>query len=146
MAFWVNYIIRTALILEVSPPLAALLHTLSRPWKPQLTRQPAGLYRSTSTDRKQQLTLSTTDRLTCQRQILRSPGFHNTVRRIHRKVQDQRYGRDPNEPLHPGEATELPGPNDNKSFPKYFVEELMNQFRGSPTNPPPPPGPPRKPR
>ncbi|KAK2596522.1 hypothetical protein N8I77_013409 [Diaporthe amygdali] len=78
--------------------------------------------------------------------ILRSPGFHSTVRRIHRKVQDQRHGRDPNEPLHPGEATELPGANENKSFPKYFVEELMNQFRGSPTNPPPPPGPPRKPR
>ncbi|KAG6355051.1 hypothetical protein INS49_004132 [Diaporthe citri] len=100
MAFWVNYIIRTALILED--------YIVER--------------------------------------ILRSPGFHNTVRRIHRKVQDQRHGRDPNEPLRPGEATELPGPNENKSFPKYFVEELMNQFRGSPTNPQPPPGPPRKPR
>ncbi|KAG8162133.1 hypothetical protein KVR01_007898 [Diaporthe batatas] len=100
MAFWLNYIIRTALILE--------------------------------------------DYIVAR--ILRSPGFHNTVRRIHRRVQDQRHGRDPNEPLRPGEATELPGPNDNKSFPKYFVEELMNQFRGSPTNPPPPPGPPRKPR
>ncbi|KAH8777339.1 hypothetical protein F5883DRAFT_234388 [Diaporthe sp. PMI_573] len=100
MAFWVNYIIRTALILED--------YIVER--------------------------------------ILRSPGFHNTVRRIHRRVQDQRHGRDPNEPLRPGEATELPGPNDNKSFPKHFVEELMNQFRGSPTNPPPPPGPPRKPK
>ncbi|KUI65730.1 hypothetical protein VM1G_02394 [Cytospora mali] len=79
-------------------------------------------------------------------QILRSPGFHNVVRRVHRRVQDHKHGRDPHEPLRPGEATELPGSNGNSSFMKHFLEELGNQFRGTPTNPPPPPGPPRKPK
>ncbi|KAM7205113.1 hypothetical protein V8F20_003250 [Naviculisporaceae sp. PSN 640] len=76
--------------------------------------------------------------------LLRSPGFHNGVRKIHRTVEDLRYGRDPSEPLRPGEATE--DPNVSKSgFLRYFIEELKNQARGTPTDPPPPPppGPPR---
>ncbi|POS70392.1 hypothetical protein DHEL01_v211215 [Diaporthe helianthi] len=125
MAFWLNYIIRTALTLEAScHPALSLTRWPRAWWKPWLTLDYLQDY--------------------IVERILRSPGFHNTVRRIHRRVQDQRHGRDPNEPLRPGEATELPGPNNKKSFPKYFVEELMNQFRGSPINPPP--GPPRKPR
>ncbi|CAN8105492.1 unnamed protein product [Discula destructiva] len=78
-------------------------------------------------------------------QILRSPGFHNAVRRIHRRVEDHRLGRDPNEPLRPGEATELD--NQNKGgFMKHFLDELRNQARGTPSDPPPPPPPPRGPQ
>lgn len=38
-------------------------------------------------------------------QILKIPAFHHGVRRIHRAVEDLRHGRNPNEPLYPGEAT-----------------------------------------
>lgn len=79
-------------------------------------------------------------------QILRSPGFHHVVRRIHRRVQDYKHGRNPHEPLRPGEATELPRSSLTSPFMKHFIEELRNQFRGTPTNPPPPTRPPRKPR
>ncbi|KAJ4387355.1 hypothetical protein N0V93_007946 [Gnomoniopsis smithogilvyi] len=79
-------------------------------------------------------------------QILRSPGFHHAVRRIHRRVQDHKYGRDPNEPLRPGEATELGGSKDNGGFMKHFLEELRNQARGRPTDVPPPPRGPQQPR
>ncbi|KAH6614695.1 hypothetical protein B0J18DRAFT_305630 [Chaetomium sp. MPI-SDFR-AT-0129] len=73
-------------------------------------------------------------------QILRSPTFHRGVRRVHRHVEDIRYGRDPNDPLRPGEATaEQKG---STGFFKHFVEELRNQARGKPTEPPP--APPRK--
>jgi hypothetical protein len=51
-----------------------------------------------------------------------------------------RHGRDPNEPLRPGEATEEPT---KTPFLSHFIDELKNQFRGTPTNPPPP-GPPKK--
>lgn len=100
--------------------------------------------------------------LTSFSKILRSPRFHHGVRRIHRTVEDLRHGRDPSEPLRPGEATgehhhgflsrhlSLPAnfwkenPNIQKrSFLSHFVEELRNQFRGTPTNPPPP-SPPKK--
>ena len=37
--------------------------------------------------------------------LLRSPSFHRGVRAIHRRVQDYKHGRDPNEPLRQGEAT-----------------------------------------
>ncbi|KAH6649562.1 hypothetical protein F5144DRAFT_597106 [Chaetomium tenue] len=76
-------------------------------------------------------------------QILRSPGFHRGVRRVHRTVEDIRYGRDPTDPLRQGEATAEP--NRSSNFIKYFIEELRNQARGKPTNPPPtPPTPPKK--
>ncbi|KAK4095698.1 hypothetical protein N658DRAFT_481858 [Parathielavia hyrcaniae] len=67
--------------------------------------------------------------------LLRSPTFHHGVRRIHRTVQDIRYGRNPHEPLRQGEATAEP--SKTQSFLKYFIEELRNQARGKPTNPPP---------
>ncbi|KAL1851083.1 hypothetical protein VTK73DRAFT_9466 [Phialemonium thermophilum] len=73
-------------------------------------------------------------------QILRSPRFHHGVRRIHRTIEDIRHGRDPNEPLRPGEATEEPHLQ-KTSFLAHFVEELRNQIRGTPSNPPPPPSP-----
>ncbi|KAK3290130.1 uncharacterized protein B0H64DRAFT_447435 [Chaetomium fimeti] len=73
-------------------------------------------------------------------QILRSPTFHRGVRRVHRTVEDIRYGRDPSDPLRQGEATAEP--NRSGNFIKYFIEELRNQARGKPTNPPP--GPPKK--
>ncbi|KAK4032312.1 hypothetical protein C8A01DRAFT_41255 [Parachaetomium inaequale] len=73
--------------------------------------------------------------------LLRSPTFHRGVRRIHRTVEDIRYGRNPNDPLRQGEATAEP--NRSGNFIKYFLEELRNQARGKPTNPPPP-APPKK--
>ncbi|KAL2145399.1 hypothetical protein VTI28DRAFT_7326 [Corynascus sepedonium] len=74
-------------------------------------------------------------------QILRSPTFHRGVRRVHRTVEDIRHGRDPNDPLRQGEATAEP--NQSTNFFKYFIEELRNQARGKPTEPPPP-SPPKK--
>ncbi|KAK0750495.1 hypothetical protein B0T18DRAFT_428431 [Schizothecium vesticola] len=68
-------------------------------------------------------------------QILKIPAFHHGVRRIHRAVEDLRHGRNPNEPLYPGEATENPEKSDG--FFRHFTEELRNQFRGTPTEPPP---------
>ncbi|KAG7284218.1 hypothetical protein NEMBOFW57_010582 [Staphylotrichum longicolle] len=70
-------------------------------------------------------------------QLLRSPTFHRGVRRIHRTVEDLRYGRDPSEPLRQGEATAEPKRAGN--FLKYFIDELRNQARGRPTEPPPSP-------
>ncbi|KAK0713741.1 hypothetical protein B0T26DRAFT_615606, partial [Lasiosphaeria miniovina] len=72
-------------------------------------------------------------------QILKSPGFHRGVRRIHRTVEDIRYGRDPHEPLRPGEATADPQKTQADGFLKHFIDEVRNQFRGTPTNPPRPP-------
>ncbi|KAK4207198.1 hypothetical protein QBC37DRAFT_327799 [Rhypophila decipiens] len=75
--------------------------------------------------------------------LLRSPTFHHGVRKIHRTVEELRHGRNPDEPLRQGEATEDPD-KPKGGFIRYFVEELKNQARGTPTDPPPPPprGPP----
>ncbi|KXX74039.1 hypothetical protein MMYC01_209554 [Madurella mycetomatis] len=70
-------------------------------------------------------------------QVLRSPGFHRGVRRIHRTVEDIRYGRDPSEPLRQGEATA--DPHRTEGFLKHFINELRNQARGRPTDVPPTP-------
>ncbi|KAK4235091.1 hypothetical protein C8A03DRAFT_46697 [Achaetomium macrosporum] len=70
-------------------------------------------------------------------QILRSPSFHRGVRRIHRTVEELRYGRDPSEPLRQGEATA--DPTGSSSFLRHFFEELKNQARGKPSEPPPNP-------
>jgi hypothetical protein len=81
------------------------------------------------------------------------------VRRIHRTVENLRYGRDPNEPLRQGEATgarkttvpeaycrehtvltpAAAEPSRSQSFLKHFIEELRNQARGKPTDLPPNP-------
>lgn len=37
--------------------------------------------------------------------ILRRPGFHRAVGRIHRTIHEHQHGRNPHEPLAPGEAT-----------------------------------------
>jgi hypothetical protein len=66
-------------------------------------------------------------------QILRSPGFHNGVRAIHRRVQDYRHGRNPDEPLRPGEATEDPSVS-KTGFLTHFIDEIKNQFRGTPSD------------
>ncbi|KAB5536252.1 hypothetical protein GE09DRAFT_1226974 [Coniochaeta sp. 2T2.1] len=59
--------------------------------------------------------------------LLRSPTFHRGVQKIHRKVQDVKHGRDPNDPLRPGEATEEPG---KPSFLQHFIDEVKNQIKG----------------
>ncbi|KAK2031651.1 hypothetical protein LX32DRAFT_637047 [Colletotrichum zoysiae] len=76
------------------------------------------------------------------RQILRSPGFHRGVGRIHRYIDEKRNGPLPHEPLRQGQASANP---DEQGFARHFFEELKNQLRGTPTNPPPPPpGPPKR--
>ncbi|KAL5601462.1 hypothetical protein BROUX41_002555 [Berkeleyomyces rouxiae] len=70
--------------------------------------------------------------------ILRRPGFHRAVGKIQRSVDDMRYGRNPDEPLRPGEATEeqrAAGDTTTQggSFMAHFVQELKNQARGVPT-------------
>ncbi|KKF94374.1 hypothetical protein CFO_g3268 [Ceratocystis platani] len=75
--------------------------------------------------------------------ILRQPGFHRAVGKIQRSVDDLRYGRNPDEPLRPGEATEEQkapigtGPEGSAqqggSFMTHFMQELRNQARGVPT-------------
>ncbi|KAL2108006.1 hypothetical protein VUR80DRAFT_4359 [Thermomyces stellatus] len=62
--------------------------------------------------------------------ILRRPGFHRFVGRIHRFVDEKRHGRSPDEPLRPGEATEEPG---REGFMVHFMRELRNQARGKPS-------------
>jgi hypothetical protein len=69
-------------------------------------------------------------------QLLRSPAWHRFVRRVHRAVEEGKYGRDPTEPLRPGEATEDPG-RASTGFLKYFIEEMKNQAKGKPTESPP---------
>lgn len=94
--------------------------------------------------------------------ILRQPGFHRVVGRIHKTIHERRHGRMPHEPLHPGEATGMSNlhldflftvsekvldgwvltlgvadPNmaeKNQSFFRHFRQELANQFRGRPTD------------
>ncbi|KAK0649119.1 hypothetical protein B0T16DRAFT_456561 [Cercophora newfieldiana] len=79
--------------------------------------------------------------------ILRIPAFHHGVGKIHKMVQDLRHGRDPNEPMRQGEATEDPEKLKPESFLRHFVDELRNQARGTPTDDDPPssrPGPPKR--
>ncbi|RSL72446.1 hypothetical protein CEP53_001077 [Fusarium sp. AF-6] len=67
-------------------------------------------------------------------QILRRPGFHRAVGKIHKTINEKQYGRNPHEPLAPGEATADPNSNDrHQRFAKHFIDELKNQFRGKPT-------------
>lgn len=69
----------------------------------------------------------TTRPITNEPQILRRPGFHRFVGRIHRTIDEKRHGPSPDEPLRPGEATEEPG---RESFISHFAKELRNQARG----------------
>ncbi|KAI0593964.1 hypothetical protein F4775DRAFT_463813 [Biscogniauxia sp. FL1348] len=71
------------------------------------------------------------------KQLLRSPGFHRGVQRIHDQVHNIKYGRNPHEPLRQGEATKEPGVDVN-GFLSHFYDELRNQLRGKPTNTTPP--------
>ncbi|KAK4187863.1 hypothetical protein QBC35DRAFT_451876 [Podospora australis] len=71
-------------------------------------------------------------------QILRSPGFHRGVGRIHKSVEELRYGRSVHEPLKQGEATADPTRGQGGGFLKHFVDELKNQARGTPTDVAPP--------
>ncbi|EQB50596.1 hypothetical protein GCG54_00010083 [Colletotrichum gloeosporioides] len=77
------------------------------------------------------------------RQILRSPGFHRGVGRIQRFVDEKQNGPMPHEPLRQGEASANP---EDRGFAHHFFEELKNQFRGTPTDPPRrgPPAPPKR--
>ncbi|KAF5248396.1 hypothetical protein FAUST_332 [Fusarium austroamericanum] len=66
--------------------------------------------------------------------ILRQPGFHRAVGRIHKTIHEKQYGRNPHEPLAPGEATADPNSaSRNEQFAKHFIDEIKNQFRGKPT-------------
>ncbi|KAF7552518.1 hypothetical protein G7Z17_g4282 [Cylindrodendrum hubeiense] len=68
-------------------------------------------------------------------QILRMPGFHRAVGQIHKKVHEAQHGRNPNQPLAPGEATADPGAVGRKQrFAKHFFDELKNQVRGKPSD------------
>lgn len=66
--------------------------------------------------------------------ILRQPGFHRAVGRVHKTIHERKYGRNPHEPLHPGEATAEPTSETPTSFFKHFWDEMKNQFRGKPTD------------
>ncbi|KAK5995414.1 hypothetical protein PT974_03818 [Cladobotryum mycophilum] len=67
--------------------------------------------------------------------ILRQPGFHRAVGRVHRAIQERKHGRNPHEPLAPGEATADPNPADRgNGFLRHFVGEIKNQIRGKPTD------------
>ncbi|KJZ79684.1 hypothetical protein HIM_01153 [Hirsutella minnesotensis 3608] len=67
--------------------------------------------------------------------ILRQPGFHRVVGRIHRAIDERQHGRNPHEPLAPGEATTDPNKVDRgRSFFQHFIDELKNQSRGKPTD------------
>ncbi|KAK0384672.1 hypothetical protein NLU13_8758 [Sarocladium strictum] len=67
--------------------------------------------------------------------ILKQPGFHRAVGRVHRTIHEKQYGRNPHEPLAPGEATADPNnPGRTQSFLKHFFDELRNQSRGKATD------------
>ncbi|KAI1073573.1 hypothetical protein F5B20DRAFT_587112 [Whalleya microplaca] len=72
------------------------------------------------------------------KRLLSSPGFHRVVRRIHKTIHDLKHGRDPHEPLRPGEATQEPGSQLN-SFLSHFRDEIRNEFRRNTRKPMPPP-------
>ncbi|KAG6016824.1 hypothetical protein E4U43_003041 [Claviceps pusilla] len=67
--------------------------------------------------------------------ILRQPGFHRAVGRIHRTIHERKYGRNPHEPLAPGEATADPASGGRgQAFMRHFLDELKRQFHGKPTD------------
>ncbi|PHH91417.1 hypothetical protein CDD83_560 [Cordyceps sp. RAO-2017] len=67
--------------------------------------------------------------------ILRQPGFHRAVGRVHRVIHERKYGRNVEEPLKPGEATADPSSSGRpRRFLAHFVDELKKQFRGQPTD------------
>lgn len=71
--------------------------------------------------------------------LMRRPGFHRFVARIHREVDELQNGPHPNAPpLRPGEATEHPS-RAGSGFMRHFVDEIRNQIRGTPSEMPPPP-------
>ncbi|KND86826.1 hypothetical protein TOPH_08560 [Tolypocladium ophioglossoides CBS 100239] len=68
-------------------------------------------------------------------EILRQPGFHRAVGRIHRTIHETKHGRNPREPLAPGEATADPAPaGRGQNFARHFFDELKNQLQGKPTD------------
>ncbi|RDA88560.1 hypothetical protein CP532_5844 [Ophiocordyceps camponoti-leonardi (nom. inval.)] len=70
-------------------------------------------------------------------EILRRPGFHRAVGRIHRAIDERIHGRNPHEPLAQGEATADPTRiSRRRLFFRHFFDELRNQARGKPTDPP----------
>ncbi|KKA30862.1 hypothetical protein TD95_000729 [Thielaviopsis punctulata] len=67
--------------------------------------------------------------------ILRRPGFHRAVGKIQRSVDDLRYGRNPDDPIRPGEATaEQSSGADGGGFLRHFIDELKKQAAGKPTD------------
>lgn len=64
--------------------------------------------------------------------ILRQPGFHRAVGRVHKTIHERQHGRNPNEPLAQGEATRDPTVQGDKApgFWRHFREEIGRQVRG----------------
>lgn len=62
--------------------------------------------------------------------ILRQPGFHRAVGRVHKTIHERRHGRDPGEPLAQGEATREQGTTKGEGFWRHFWEEVGRQVRG----------------
>ncbi|PSS07039.1 hypothetical protein M430DRAFT_45865 [Amorphotheca resinae ATCC 22711] len=61
--------------------------------------------------------------------LLKSPAFHRAVGRVHKKVHELRYGKDPAEMG--GTQIDKPGGTDFNKFLRYYVEELKEQFYGN---------------
>lgn len=63
--------------------------------------------------------------------ILRQPGFHRAVGRVHKSIHERKHGRDPHEPLAQGEATREQGVGKRgDGFWRHFREEIGRQVRG----------------
>jgi MIOREX complex component 7 len=70
--------------------------------------------------------------------ILRQPGFHRAVSRVHKAVHEARHGRDPSQPMSQGEATRDPeavknGLGRTGRFWTLFREEVARQVTGRET-------------
>ncbi len=84
-------------------------------------------------------------------QLLASPTFHRSVRRVHKKVQEIRYGEKLHDPSDLGGGTQIdsefdcflladcvtnldmgadPDGGGAQKFLRYFIEEIKDQFRG----------------
>ncbi|MCJ1326494.1 hypothetical protein MMC10_003158 [Thelotrema lepadinum] len=59
--------------------------------------------------------------------LLRSPTFHRAVQNVHKRVQEIRHGKDPEEMG----GTKIDGPEGKGLF-GHFVDELKEQFKGGP--------------
>lgn len=98
--------------------------------------------------------MTATEHVLTKPQILRQPGFHRAVGRIHREIDERQNGRLPHDPLAPGEATGTtvkatsvsgldadqltaaadPNKPKREGFFRHFISEIRNQASGKPTD------------